>query len=272
MGQSRISFHLKVLADSGLIESRRDGLWIFYSAAAEGEGAEFIQAVKYLFKAADSFALDLQAAEFCVAERSAKTAVFFDSVAGSWELIKQEILGDLDLNQKILEILPAGETVVDLGCGTGDLLPLLLTKASRVIGVEKSAPMLEQARKHYEMDKDRIDIRIGELEHLPLRDEEANTALTNMVLHHLPEPHKVFVEIFRILQKQGYLLVIDLLPHREESMREKFGDLWLGFSPDTLEAWLEESGFQICGRERFALQKGLEGFMILSQKYISQGE
>jgi len=271
MGQSRISFHLKVLTDNGLINYRRDGLWIFYSAVDEGESAEFIRSISYLFEKPESFVRDLKAAKLCVTERSSKTAHFFDAMAGSWELLKQEIVGDIDINQKILAVLPEGDTVVDLGCGTGDLLPLLLTKADRVIGVEKSASMLELARKHYETDKDRIDIRIGELEHLPLGDEEANIALTNMVLHHLPEPHKVFQEIFRILQNYGYLLVIDLLPHKDESMREKFGDLWLGFSPPTLDSWLEESGFQICRRERFPLQKGLEGFMILSQKYISKG-
>lgn len=271
MGQSRVSFHLKVLTDSGLINFRRDGLWMFYSAVDEGESAEFIRSIKYILDGPELFAQDLKATQICVAERSSKTTHFFDVMAGSWELIKQEILGDFDLNQKILDVLPQGDTVADLGCGTGDLLPLLLSKAAQVIGVEKSAPMLEHARRHYEADKDRIDIRIGELEHLPLGDEEANIALTNMVLHHLPEPRKVFHEIFRILQNFGYLLVIDLLPHKDESMREKFGDLWLGFSPPTLESWLEESGFQVCQRDRFTLKKGLEGFIILSQKYISQG-
>jgi len=266
MGQSRISRHLKILTDCGLLMFRRDGLWIFYSSAIEGEGFDFIQSIKHLLNHNSQFKIDLEAAEKCIVERSNKTTRFFDAISKNWELLKQDIIGDLDLNEKILRAIPHSMTIVDLGCGTGDLLPLLKTKSLHVIGVEKSVKMLEEARKHYELDRDGIDIRIGELEHLPLRDEEAEIALTNLVLHHLSEPKKAIKEVHRILKPEGFFIIIDLLLHKEESMRQKYGDLWLGFSIDILENWLKESGFQPQNVEHFDLKNGLKGFLHRSQK------
>lgn len=266
MGQSRISRHLKILTDCGLLTFRRDGLWIFYSAATEGEGFDFHQSIKHLLNHNSIFQEDLDAAKKCIVERTKKTTRFFNAISKNWELLKQDIVGDLDLNGKILNSIPVSDTIVDLGCGTGDLLPLLKTKSKHVIGVEKSVKMLEEARKHYELDRDGIDLRIGELEHLPLREEEADIALTNLVLHHLSEPKKTITEVYRILRPKGFFIIIDLLLHQEESMRNKYGDLWLGFSLDVLDKWMKESGFVPKNVEQFDLKNGLKGFLYKSQK------
>jgi len=269
MGQSRISRHLKILTDCGLLTFRRDGLWIFYSAAIKGEGFDFIQSIKHLFNHNSQFKIDLEAAEKCIVERSNKTTRFFDAISKNWELLKQDIVGDLDLNGKILKAIGASDTIVDLGCGTGDLLPLLKTKSVHVIGVEKSVKMLEEARKHYELNRDGIDLRIGELEHLPLRDEEAEIALTNLVLHHLSEPKKAIKEVHRILKTGGSFIIIDLHVHQDETMRKRYGDLWLGFSIDVLENWLKESGFLPQKVEHFNLKNGIKGFLHRSKKIKS---
>jgi ubiquinone/menaquinone biosynthesis C-methylase UbiE len=272
MGQSRVSHHLKILTDSGLLTHRRDGLWIFYSAVSDGPGSDFIRSVRYLFENDRHFHQDLDAAALLIAERSKRTTRFFDSVAGNWERLKKELLGDVDINRKILDALPERGTMVDLGCGTGDLLPVLKQKAGLVIGVERSAKMLEEARKNFVSEPDRVDIRVGELEHLPLRDNEADAAITNMVLHHLPDPRKALQEVRRILRKSGTFLIVDLIQHEDESMREAFGDHWLGFSPEVLERWLNEYGFSTTRIERFDLKTGLEGFILLSNKNSHEGD
>jgi ArsR family transcriptional regulator len=87
-----------------------------------------------------------------------------------------------------------------------------------------------------------------------------------MVLHHLPEPRRALREAWRILKDGGTLLIVDLIQHEDESMREAFGDHWLGFQPDVLEGWLREAAFDVLQSERFELRKGLEGFIIRSQK------
>ncbi len=270
IGQSRVSHHLKILTEAGLITHRRDGLWVFYSAVKDGPGIEFIHSVRYLLDRNGQYDQDLSTAAALIAERSERTKRFFDSVAGRWEGLKKEILGDVDINRRICDSLPEGGTVVDLGCGTGDLFPVLLQKADHVIGVERSSKMLEEARKSYGSKPETVDIRVGELEHLPLRDGEADTAITNMVLHHLPEPRRALQEANRILRKHGTLLIVDLIQHEDESMREAFGDHWLGFQPNVLESWLHEFGFDIIRNERFDLKKkGLEGFIIHTKKIHS---
>lgn len=272
MGQSRISHHLKILTESGLVTHRRDGLWVFYSAVDEGPGADFIRSVRYLFEQNHLYHGDLEKAKLMIAERSKRTTRFFDTVADRWERLKMEIIGGLDLNRMILDSLPRVRIIVDLGCGTGDLLPVLKRKADRVIGVEKSVRMLEEARKNYGSDPERVDIRIGELEHLPLSDGEADAAVTNMVLHHLPEPWRAIREAHRILRTGGLFVIVDLIRHEDETLREGFGDHWLGFSPDLIEKWLMECGFRIEESERFTLNKGLEGFILRSVKYSSEGD
>jgi ArsR family transcriptional regulator len=266
MGQSRISRHLKILVDNGLLTFRRDGLWTFYSAVGEGEGHRFIQSVKYLFEVDPLYRKDIQEATRMLEKRSEETIRFFDSIAEDWEKLKHEIIGDVDIKGMIMEAMPVSETVVDLGYGTGDLLDPLKRKADFVIGVDKSPRMLEEAQRRFAGDGANIDLRIGQLEHLPLREGEADAAVINMVLHHLPEPLKAIREAFRILKKGDTFIISDLLHHEMESMRERYGDRWLGFSREDIEKWLEVGGFDLKKIDVFNLKKNLEGFMITSVK------
>jgi ArsR family transcriptional regulator len=266
MGQSRISRHLKILVDSGLSRFRRDGLWTFYSVVAEGEGLEFIRSIEYLFEREPLFAQDLKAAARLLERRSEEAVRFFDSIAEDWEKLKREIIGEVDLNGIILESLPSSQRVLDLGCGTGDLLEPLKAKARYVIGVDKSPKMLDAARRRFEGDGENIDLRIGQLEHLPLRDGEVDLAVINMVLHHMPEPLKAFREVHRVLKSGDGFVIVDLLSHRQEIMRERYGDRWLGFSEEDIRDWLESSGFKFEKTRYFDLKKDLKGFIITSIK------
>ncbi|HLP57699.1 MAG TPA: metalloregulator ArsR/SmtB family transcription factor [Candidatus Deferrimicrobium sp.] len=266
MGQSRISRHLKILADTQLLTYRRDGLWTFYTAAVQGEGHRFINTVKYLFDNDPVFEQDLEKVKKILEERSKETVRFFDSIAEDWEKLKREIIGDVDLNGLILGNIPVSGTIVDLGCGTGDLLSFLKEKADRVIGVEKAPRMLEEARRRFADRKKNIDLRIGELEHLPLREGEADLAVINMVLHHLPDPPKALQEAHRVLKKGNLFIIVDLLTHTQENMRERYGDRWLGFSESEMKKWLQNSGFSIKSMADFDLKKGLKGFLIQAVK------
>lgn len=266
MGQSRISRHLKILTDNELLTFRRDGMWTFYSAVTNGQGYKFIESVKYLFENDLVFREDLTEAKRVLEERSKEMVHFFDSIAGAWEKLKREIIGDVDIAGLILENIPPTGTIVDLGCGTGDLLPALKEKGSRVIGVEKSTRMLAEARRRFPGDGDNIDLRIGELEHLPLREGEAGAAVLNMVLHHLPHPLKALREVHRVLKKKGGFIIVDLLSHDLEGMRERFGDRWLGFAREDIEKWLQNTGFNFKSIAYFDLKKGLKGFIVQAFK------
>lgn len=257
MGQSRISRHLKILADAGLLECRRDGSWAFYIAAKKGPGRRFLDSVKYLFDKEPLFQQDLIRAEHIVQDRNLETVRFFNEIASKWDLLKRDILGDFDLNEAIIGEVQTCNAVVDLGCGTGELMEKLKTVANRVIGVDSSSKMLEMARDRLNKGKGEYDLRLGELEHLPLQNGEADCAVISMVLHHLSKPESVIAEICRILRDKGRLVIVDYDKHEDEDMRMIYGDRWLGFSRDEIEGMLTPHGLGIEHIHSFHIQKRL---------------
>ncbi len=261
MGQSRISRHLKILTEAGLLLSRRDGLCVFYSASAQGVGHDFLQAVMPFVHPDTVMMADAAAAERMLEDRASKTRQFFNSIAENWDELNSEILGPFDLPGAVCERVPAScGTAADLGCGTGTVLARLFSQCEKVIGVDGSARMLDLCRRRFREEsiaEDRLSLRIGELAHLPLCDREADFACINLVLHHLSDPLVVLRETRRILSRQGALVVADFLQHDDETMRTRYGDLWLGFPRETLAAWLDEAGFVLRKTDSRSVGRGL---------------
>ena len=257
MGQSRISRHLKILTDSGLLACRRDGVWAFYSTVSEGEGLAFIEAVAYLFDDDPLFSRDLAQAARILEERKQTTKRFFNAIAPEWDLLKLEILGDLDLNGAISETMGRCEVVADLGCGTGDLLLRLKESADSAIGVDSSARMLDEARKRFTEEAGAVELRLGELEHLPLSDGEADCAVLSMALHHIDEPASAVAEVARVLRPGGRLIIAEFDKHGNEAMRKTYGDRWLGFSRPEMEGFLAAGGFALESAASHPLRKSL---------------
>lgn len=268
MGQSRISRHLKVLSVAGLLKWRRDGLWVYYSAARQGKGHDFWAALVPFCREDAFFDVDARMAQSIVEERSRRTRSFFNAIAEDWDRLNSEVMGAFDLPGVVLEAMPACETAVDLGCGTGTVLARMLERARGVIGVDGSPRMLELARRRFE-DNPRVSLRIGDLEHLPLRDGEAQFACINMVLHHLSHPREALPEIGRVLAPEGRLIVTDFEQHGNERMREEYGDLSLGFSVEALSRWLAEARFRIERLERAAVKKNLTVLVISARRLPS---
>ena len=245
MGQSRVSRHLKILSAAGLLHFRRDGLWVFYSAVAEGKAKAFIDAVRPFTDSESLFKPDEDMAAGMIEERAYKTRQFFNRIAEDWDKLSREVLGDFDLADCVSRHMTACRVSADLGCGTGNVLHAMLEKAETVIGVDGSPRMLELARRRLSDEAERVSLRIGDLSHLPLRDGEADFASLNMVLHHVPEPLAVLDEIRRILSPGGTLLLADFNKHENESMRNEYGDHWLGFEAEHLGGLISRAGFTI---------------------------
>ena len=243
MGQSRISRHLKILSEAGLLRSRRDGLWAFYSASPDGEAHDFLQGVLPFFAGEKQVRDDLSRARLLMDERAASTRHFFNAIADDWDTMNREVLGDFSLPATVLGVLPdACGTFVDLGCGTGEVLQSVRGACRSVIGVDNSPRMLELAQRRFGGQEGSVSLRIGELGHLPLRDGEADFACTSLVLHHISDPQSALREMARALAPGGRALLIDFDRHSDESMRTRYGDLWLGFSLADLTAWLAAAG------------------------------
>ena len=266
MGQSRISRHLKILTSAGLLSARRDGLWMFYSSPRHGLARDFINAIQFFMNNNQSLSADLTSVAILLSERGIATKNFFNNIAGDWDRLNKEILGNFNLIETVIDRMPICQCAVDLGCGTGQLLLAMQAKSKLLIGVDDSAKMLELAKRQFALNLDSVSIRIGNVEHLPLRDAEADFVTVNMVLHHLSNPVESLNEINRVLAVKGRLLITDFARHNQEEMRRSYGDRWLGIDFHKLEKKLASLGFVIIENSSFAIEKGLNLQLILSEK------
>jgi len=256
MIQSGVSRHLKILLESGLLTSRRDGSFIYYSAA----GNDFINA--FMTLAGNSSEMeeirnDLIKAGEMIKIRQNMTRRFFKTVAPHWDQLKKQVLGNFDLNSILLKKISLQGSISDLGCGTGELMEKLSGQTHfKVIGIDSSSEMLEQARLRL-FGKDNAELRLGELEHLPMRNKEIHTVIMNMGLHHISQPELPLQEAYRILKPGGIFILSDFDPHDQVIIREQMGGAWSGFEKEKINAWLLETGFHLQKIDSFPVNQGL---------------
>jgi DNA-binding transcriptional ArsR family regulator len=258
MGQSRISRHLKILHDAGLVTLRKDGLWSFYRV----EGGSLPE---LFFSRMDEDETILTARDHWqerMSERAKEKALWFDALAPELNGLKKEIFGSVNPALLVSDLLPSGHSAADLGCGTGELLSLLHEKCSSVIGVDYSREMLSRAGKSAGI----ADLRLGSLEHLPMRDREVHTAILSMVLHYLPEPQRAIEEAGRVVEDKGSIIICDLEKHTREELRQSQGHRWLGFDPQELGQWLGDAGFRIVYEKQYDVQQNLKILLISANK------
>ena len=276
MGQSRVSRHLKILSDAGLVRAQRQGTWVYYGLTGLWESES---ETGFLPSFADelsadplrSIAADDRGIRSCLRRRRKQAEQFFSTVAEREDSQRDEIEGPADHHSLIGELLSACSasrelsTVVDLGTGTGRLLSLLGRNARQVVGIDGAREMLEVARRRSEeAGAMEVEFRLGSLEHLPLGDGEADAMVANMVLHHVANPLEVLREVHRGLAPGGLFLLADYQAHERESHREKLGDLWLGFDRNELSGWLELAGFEIETERELAGNRRRPGVFVLA--------
>lgn len=267
MGQSRISRHLKILSDSLLITSRKDGLWVFYKSDNSNFSGELIRLIDSRLKKEEPFSLDIDRLDKYIKERGEMGKEYFNKIASDWKKIRGKILGDLDLNTEIVKVTGKCLCAADLGCGNGELAGKLLVKSEKVIGVDRSPGMLEEADKYLKsLGVEGFDLRLGELAHLPVRDGETDCTVINMVLHYLDDPSAAIEEAGRIVKKGGRLVIADLESHSDESLRSNYGHRWLGFPQDTIKNWISLNGFYFKKLKIFTAAKGLNVVLYVSEK------
>lgn len=248
MGQSRVSRHLRILSEAGLVTGRREGTWIYYERAANG-GSPLVADTLSLLDGHERdlphYEADVQRLETAVERRREQTRSFFDSLSPGDELRHRCLDGTYYRGVALSVLPPRAGTILDLGTGSGLMLPALLERAGRVIAVDSSTTMLDLARRSAGAEAHRCDFRLGDLEHLPVADGEADAVLACMVLHHVSAPPQALREAHRALASGGELAVVDLARHTDESLRDQLADLWLGFQPDQMQNWLEAAGFEV---------------------------
>lgn len=243
IGQSTVSRHLRILSDAGLVAVRRAGTWAWYSLA--DAGGEFPGALLELLAGAGaSLNGDAAALEQALARRRRHTSEFFRRAAPDWDRVREKAFGPPTHLDRLVDRIGTAATAVDLGTGTGVLLERMAAKANRVIGVDASPEMLEEARTRVaEARLPNTELRLGTLEHLPLGDGEADTMVANMVLHHVADVPTVLREIRRALSADGRLVIADLAEHPDDVFWRDIGATWPGFRVADVRSWLEAAGY-----------------------------
>ena len=245
MAQSRVSRHLAILREAGLLRDRRDGTFVYYRFPAPREGPwrdawELARRERRGDPAADR---DAAALAGVLAARDARTRSWFDSVGPEWDALRKVFNDDALRARAIARLVPPGLCVCDVGTGTGVLALELARLGVRVVAVDHSQRMLDAARAKLAAEGiESVELRRGDAADLPLDDACVDGAFAHMVLHYLPSPADALCEMARIVKPGGVVVVVDFVEHDREWMREELGVQWLGFPLEEVRAWLERAG------------------------------
>jgi ArsR family transcriptional regulator len=246
MGQSRISTHLGLLQDAGLVESRREGKRTFYklNESADEPQREFIQVAIRGAKELPEHPADEVNLKRILARREDQAQFFFNQIAGRYDRCYGPGRSWQALGQLLLEILPP-LVVADLGAGEGLVSELLARRCKKVIAVDNSEKIVEfGAAKAKKNGLRNLEFRLGDLQDPPIDPASVDLVVLSQALHHAAEPVRAITAAYRILKPGGQVVILDLLRHKFERARELYGDRWLGFPESDLQRWLETAGFK----------------------------
>lgn len=250
MTQSRVSNHLRVLRDAGLLIERHVGTSTHLRPALSPEDDAYPSLVWRGLREGLATLPEHQADRArltdLLAERRASSREFFDRVAGDWDELGAHFQRGQARERAAACLLPGDLTLGDLGCGTGYFGRSLLGLAARLVCVDRSPGMLEEAERRLgtAAGDTTLDLRQGELDALPIDTDELDGAVAGMVLHHLDAPDAALREMRRVVRPGGAAVVVELAPHRETWVQGTLGDRHLGLAPGDVVAAFRRAGFQ----------------------------
>ncbi len=249
LGQSqpRVSRHVRILAEAGLVERHKEGSWVFLRLNAGGAGAALLDVIDGRSDSAsrDIFEADRVRLAAVRAVRAAVAERYFASLADRWDSIRSLHVPEASVERSIERALgeaPLGR-LIDIGTGTGRMIELLGPGASEAIGIDRSYEMLRLAR--VKLDCARIagaSLRQGDMYALPLGDGVADTVILHQVLHYAQAPAAAIAEAARILAPGGRLLIVDFAPHEREELRTRDAHTRLGFADEAIHGWFADAG------------------------------
>jgi len=251
LGQSqpRLSRHLKLLAEAGLVERFREGSWVYFHLS---DRTQVQRLTRQLLDAVDPLDREIQRdrerANALKREREAAAQDFFRQHAGDWDRMRALHVAESEVESAMRAAVGSGpfKLFVDLGTGTGRILELFADTYERGLGFDLNQAMLTYARsKLAAADIPRAQVRHGDLYNLALADGAASVVTMHQVLHFLSDPRRAVLEAARVLAPGGRLLIVDFAPHTLEFLRETQAHDRLGFSAQTVNQWLADAGLDV---------------------------
>jgi ArsR family transcriptional regulator len=244
--QPRVSRHLKLMTDAGLIERFPDGARVFYRIGSDPLARHLVDTVLDMLADAEGEA-DHRRLEQVRDERAAAAAAYFEKVAPQWDRIRSLYVAETAVEAAIEQAAGPGpfQRVVDLGTGSGRMLTLLGKRAKMSVGLDLSHNMLNIARSNVaKAGLDKVELRHGDIFATRLPAQSADLVLVHQVLHYLVDPHAAVIEAARLVSPSGKLLIVDFAPHELESLREQHQHRRLGFADDEIARWLADAGLE----------------------------
>jgi len=278
LGQSqpRVSRHLKLLVEAGVLERFKEGSWVFHRATRDGVGAQLGDAVANLITIRDHHMIrDRQRMGTVTQLRAEAAAAYFRDNAKTWDRLRTLHIDEAEVERTILEMLP-GEKIgdlLDIGTGTGRVLELLAARVARGLGIDTSHEMLNVARTNLERsDADHCRVRQANMYQMPFPTASFDAAVIHQVLHFADDPASVVGEAARVLQPGGYLLVVDFTPHCEESLRQEHSHRCLGFNSLEVSGWFSDARLTMRETRHLAGDPLTVGLWLAQKRRGSRGQ
>lgn len=257
LGQSqpRVSRHVRILTDSGLVGRRKEGSWVFLRLTETVRSAPLFDLFSTWAdpEAESLFATDSARLEIVRSDRAEAARRYFEARASTWDSIRALHVPDSEVERAIEAMLddrPLG-SLLDIGTGTGRMLELFAPRAQSAVGIDRSSDMLRLARVKLEAAGiEGANLRQGDMYALPLAEGSADSIILHQVLHYAQQPGAAIAEAARVLSPGGRLLVIDFAQHDHGELREQDAHLRLGFADDAMRGWFAAAGLKLDRIER----------------------
>ncbi len=255
LGQSqpRVSRHLKVMAEAGLVSRHKEGNWVLFRLRDEGAGGALSRAIVELVPQADAeLTRDLARYGEVRARRAEIASLYFRDNAARWEELRSLHVREEDVERAMLRLAGTAplRLHVDLGTGTASVLRYFARSSAQSIGVDQSLDMLAMARVNLEKAGLRhVQVRHGDIYALPFADGFCDFITIHQVLHYLDDPGRALGEAARILAPGGRLLIADFAPHDFEQLRENHAHRRLGIAAEHMTSWLQRAGLKLIEHE-----------------------
>lgn len=268
LGQSqpRVSRHLKLLMEAGLIDRYQEGSWAYFRLSDRDAGREFLDSLLVRIDPSDATVeRDLERLQTVKRRRQDRATEYFRANAASWDQIRSLHVPDRAVEKAMVELVGERpfQVMADLGTGTGRLLELFSGLYRRGIGIDLSREMLAVARAN--LDRAGVahaQVRLGDLYAPPVDRESCDLITIHQVLHYLDDPALAVREAARLLRPAGRLVIVDFAAHALEFLREEHAHVRLGFSDEQIGEWLEEAGLQLRESRTFAPEGDEDGLTV----------
>ncbi|UTW54476.1 metalloregulator ArsR/SmtB family transcription factor [Kordiimonas sp. SCSIO 12610] len=243
--QPRVSRHLKLLSDAGLIDRLQEGTQVFYRLSDRKIAKQFVNfAFNFVDRDSEALASDARAANYIRSQRFERAQAYFKDNADSWNEIRSLYVSEAEVEAALLAMVGSrkGLDILDVGTGTGRMLELFSPLASSALGIDVSREMLAVARSQLAAKQlNNCHVQLGDMYDLPVKPDSKDLIIFHQVLHYAEQPQKAIAEAAKSLKQDGKLIIVDFAPHDREFLRDQHAHRRLGFAEQEMTGWAEKA-------------------------------